>query len=80
MLDRLGADVQMVPEALLHNVGGGGFGGEFERAFDDYAALFPNDPPMLARARRELLLCAEPGVALRRNGQRLKGLFGSING
>ncbi|MBT5194763.1 MAG: hypothetical protein HOK30_24555 [Rhodospirillaceae bacterium] len=70
MLDRLGADVRSVP-VTLRDVGGA----EFERAFDDYVALFPDDLSMLARARRELLLCAEPAVAMRRNGQRLRGLF-----
>jgi hypothetical protein len=41
----------------------------------DYAAFFPTDAGTLARARREMLLCAEPGVAMRRNWQRLTGLL-----
>ncbi len=71
ILKRLGADTRAVPERLTQ----AGGGAEFERAVADYAALFPIDAGALARARRELLLCAEPGVAMGRNWQRLSGLF-----
>ncbi len=76
ILARLGANMRHVPEALRRGLGSGRWGGaEFMRALADYEALFPCDMSMLARARRELLLCAEPGVAMRRNGQRLLGML-----
>ena len=71
ILDRLGADTQAVPRALKRAPAGA----EFERAVRDYATLFPVDASALAKARRELLLCAEPSVALRRNLRRLLGLL-----
>ncbi|MDP6875439.1 MAG: nucleotidyltransferase family protein [Alphaproteobacteria bacterium] len=67
ILDRLGADTRAVPRALRRAPASA----EFERAVKDYTTLFPHDASTLARARRELLLCAEPGVALRRDVQRL---------
>ena len=70
ILKRLGADTRAVPEHLTR-----AGGAEFERAVADYAAFFPTDAGTLARARREMLLCAEPGVAMRRNWQRLTGLL-----
>ncbi|MDA1100714.1 MAG: nucleotidyltransferase family protein [Proteobacteria bacterium] len=70
ILKRLGADTHAVPEHLTQAAGA-----EFERAVADYAAFFPADVSALARARRELLLAAEPSVSLRRNWQRLNGLF-----
>lgn len=70
ILKRLGPVTGAVPEHLTQAAGS-----EFERAVADYAALFPTDSSALARARRELLLCAETGVAMRRNWQRLAGLF-----
>ena len=70
ILARLGADTRMIPEHLTRSSGA-----EFERAVADYVAFFPTDAGALTRARRELLLCAEPGVAMRRNWQRLTGLF-----
>ncbi len=71
ILDRLGADTGSVPRALKRAPAGA----EFESAVRDYAMLFPDDASTLERARRELLLCAEPGVALRRNLLRLFGLI-----
>jgi hypothetical protein len=70
MLQRLGADTRAVPKQLMQ-----AGGAEFERAVADYANFFPNDANALARARREFLLCAEPGVAMRRNWRRLRGLL-----
>jgi hypothetical protein len=70
LLERLGADVTKLPAGLR----GYTAGGEFERALDDYVAMFPDDPSLLERARREVLLCAEPAVAMGRNWMRLKGL------
>ncbi len=72
ILDRLGADTRAVPRALRRAPAGA----EFERAVEDYATLFTDDASALARARRELMLCAEPGVALRRDVQRFLGLWG----
>lgn len=71
LLERLGADVTCLPAVLRENT----VGGEFERALDDYVAMFPDDPSLLERARREIMLCAEPAVAMGRNWMRLKGLF-----
>ena len=72
LLDSLGADTGMVPGHLKMRSGSR----EFGRALGDYIALFPGDLSVLAPARREWLLCAEPAVALGRNFQRLKGLLG----
>ena len=71
ILKQLGADTHAVPEHLTQAPPGT----EFSRAVADYAALFPNDAGPLARARRELLLCAEAKVALQRNWRRLGGLL-----
>ena len=75
ILDRLGADTRAVPEHLRRVPSGFGVAAELERAVAEYAAFFPNSAGFLSRARRELLLCAETSVALRRNWQRLIGLF-----
>ena len=70
VLDQLGADTQVVLEHLMAAVGV-----EFERVVADYAEFFPTDAGTLARAWRELLSWAQPGVVLRRNWQRLSGLY-----
>ena len=70
VLDQLGADTQAVLEHLMAAVGV-----EFERVVADYAEFFLTDAGTLARARRELLSWAQPGVVLRRNWQRLSGLY-----
>ena len=71
ILDHLGADTRAVPRHLKHPPAGG----EFRRALHDYVTLFAKDRSAFGKARREWLLCAEPGVALRRNLKRLIGLF-----
>ncbi|MDP6566049.1 MAG: nucleotidyltransferase family protein [Alphaproteobacteria bacterium] len=71
ILDRLGGPTAALPAGL----GQAPASAEFERAMADYLALFPDDAGILGKLRREALLCAEPQVALRRNLQRLWGLF-----
>ena len=54
--------------------------GEFRRLVAETGALYPVDPGILATLRREWLLAAEPGVALRLLGRRLKGLWRPATG
>jgi hypothetical protein len=70
MLDRLGADTRAVPRHLKRPPAVT----EFDRAVRNYVALFPQDPSVIGRARREWTLCTDPGVAVRRNLKRLTGL------
>jgi len=67
---RLGGLDDAVPAALCTPPRGS----EFARMLDDYVALFPHRAGPWQRLRRELLLAAEPAVALRRNLRRLAGL------
>jgi hypothetical protein len=75
LLARLGADVGAVPEALRQAPAGLG-AGEFEQLVSAALALYPDEAgDRLARFRRELLVAAEPGVALTRNLRRLTGML-----
>jgi hypothetical protein len=53
---------------------------ELERLVADYRTLFQKPLGRLALLRREFLLCAEPGVALRLQGKRLGGLISPRSG
>jgi len=66
----LGGLEEAVPAALARPPGGR----EFTRMLDDYVGLFPRRAGSWQRLRRELLLAAEPQVALHRNMRRLTGL------
>ena len=75
LLGRLGVDVSAVPIALRQPPAGLG-AGEFERLVRDALALYPNEAGgWWPRFRRELLLAAEPDVALARDLRRLGGLL-----
>ncbi|HYM31367.1 MAG TPA: nucleotidyltransferase family protein [Candidatus Cybelea sp.] len=75
LLARLGVDVSAVP-AGLRQPPSGLRRGEFERLVRDAAALYPNRVlGWRARLRREMLVAAEPDVALWRNFRRLAGLL-----
>jgi hypothetical protein len=75
LLARLGVEVSGVPEAWRQPPTGAS-GAEFERLVRAAAALYPDAANgWLFRLRREVLLAAEPDVALRRDLQRLFGLL-----
>jgi hypothetical protein len=75
LLARLGVDMRAVPETWWRPPAGLS-GAEFERLLHAAQALYPAAANgWLARFRRELLLAAEPDVALRRDLWRLLGLL-----
>ncbi|HUN52909.1 MAG TPA: nucleotidyltransferase family protein [Candidatus Sulfotelmatobacter sp.] len=75
LLAALGADAGAVPPALCRVPGGFG-AGEFRRLVQAARVLYPDEAAgWLARLRRELLVAAEPGVALKRDLRRLIGLL-----
>jgi hypothetical protein len=65
--DRLPAHLSAAP--------GGARGREFARLVASWRGLFPTEPGIAATLRRELLLCAEPAVGVRRNVARIFGLM-----
>jgi hypothetical protein len=65
--DRVPADLAAAPE--------GARGREFARLLGSWRGLFPNGLGIVATLRREMLLCAEPTVGLRRNLARIFGLM-----
>ncbi len=64
----------------LRRVPGGLARGEFRRLVAETRALYPDELGDFATLRREWLLAAEPSVALRRVGRRLKGLWRPATG
>lgn len=74
LLDELGADLSAVPSHLR---GGPGplAAAEVRRMVEDWLRLFPHPLGTLATLRREILLSAEPGVAVHNNALRLRGLY-----
>ncbi len=73
LLGRLGVALDCVPAHLVAAPAGLARL-EFERMIADYGGMFASEPGMIAKLRREFLLGAEPGVAMRRNAARLRGL------
>ena len=73
LLGRLGVSLDRVP-AHLAAAPAGLARAEFERMIADYGVMFDSDPGLLAKLRREVLVCTEPGVALHHNLVRLRGL------
>jgi hypothetical protein len=75
LLQRLGGNAGPALEAGFRLESLGGW--EFERVVSSHETFFMADQPLgtLNRLRREILLCAEPRVALWRNGRRLTGLI-----
>lgn len=79
LLEALGLAPGTVPGGLVR-IPGGLAGAEFRRVVAEWRALFPIEPGLAALLRREALLCAEPGVALRNHWLRFKGLIAPGSG
>jgi hypothetical protein len=73
LLVALGLPGDRVPAAFV-SLPGGLRGREFDRLLESWRGLFPYRNSLLARLRREILLCAEPATGLRRNFARLNKL------
>lgn len=73
---RLGAPLEALPAALTTAPAGR----ELERAVQEFETLFPDDPGLWARLRREICLSAGPRIAGYRNVRRLVGLIAPNQG
>jgi hypothetical protein len=79
LLEALGLEPGIVPRHLARPPGGLA-AGEFRRVLAEWRGLFSDEPGLARLLRRELLLCAEPRVALYNHWLRLAGLVAPGSG